>query len=172
MEIVEREDTLLTLTEAAAAKIRELMAEEPEGEAEVLRVAIQGGGCSGFQYGLGFDDGPVDDDVVEEQHGVTVVIDPVALGGRGARLGHGLRAECGLASGLVTVRAGRLDEVGRARRARCPASKGAVVGAAPDDVVRVDGEGRAPRLRLVLAAAARDQQRRRGQGKDAEVQVS
>ena len=33
MEIVEREDTLLTLTEAAAAKIRELMAEEPEGEA-------------------------------------------------------------------------------------------------------------------------------------------
>ena len=52
------------------------MAEDPEGESSVLRVAIQGGGCSGFQYGLGFDAGPVDDDETLEQHGVTIVIDP------------------------------------------------------------------------------------------------
>ena len=53
---------MVTLTEKAASKIRELMAEEPEGEVGVLRVAIQGGGCSGFQYALGFDRGPQDGD--------------------------------------------------------------------------------------------------------------
>jgi iron-sulfur cluster assembly protein len=75
MEIVERPDTtLVSLTPTAAEKIRELMAED--GESSVLRVAIQGGGCSGFQYGLGFDSGPVDDDQTLEQHGVTIVIDP------------------------------------------------------------------------------------------------
>ena len=76
MEIVERPDTLVSLTPTAADKIRELLAEEPEGGSSVLRVAIQGGGCSGFQYGLGFDSGPVEDDETIEQHGVTIVIDP------------------------------------------------------------------------------------------------
>ena len=76
MEIVERPDTLVSLTPTAAEKIRELMAEDPDGDTSVLRVAIQGGGCSGFQYGLGFDAGPVDDDVTLEQHGVSIVIDP------------------------------------------------------------------------------------------------
>ena len=76
VEIIERPDTLVSLTSNAAEKIRELMAEDPEGESSVLRVAIQGGGCSGFQYGLGFDAGPVDDDQTLEQHGVTIVIDP------------------------------------------------------------------------------------------------
>ena len=77
MEIVERPTTdLLAVTERAAAKIKELMATEPPGEAEVLRVAIQGGGCSGFQYGLGFDSGSQDGDLELDQHGVTVVVDP------------------------------------------------------------------------------------------------
>jgi len=76
MEIIDRPDTLVSLTPVAAAKIRELMTEDPEGETSVLRVAIQGGGCSGFQYGLGFDAGPVDDDETLEQHGVTIVVDP------------------------------------------------------------------------------------------------
>jgi len=76
MEIVERPETLVSLTPTAAEKIRELMAEDPNGETSVLRVAIQGGGCSGFQYGLGFDAGAVDDDETIEQHGVTIVIDP------------------------------------------------------------------------------------------------
>jgi iron-sulfur cluster assembly protein len=76
MAIVEQPTDLISLTPTAAVKIRELMAEDPEGESSVLRVAIQGGGCSGFQYGLGFDAGPVDDDTTIEQHGVMIVIDP------------------------------------------------------------------------------------------------
>ena len=79
MEIQERTETdaeLLSLTESAAAKVKQLMAEEPEGEAAVLRVAIQGGGCSGFQYGLGFDRGSQEGDLELELHGVPVVVDP------------------------------------------------------------------------------------------------
>jgi iron-sulfur cluster assembly accessory protein len=67
---------VLTITPNAATKIRELMAEEAEGDATVLRVAIQGGGCSGFQYELGFDRGPQDGDNEIEMNGVTVVVDP------------------------------------------------------------------------------------------------
>ena len=58
MEIAERPtETLIDLTPLAAEKVKELMAAEPDAESLVLRVAIQGGGCSGFQYGLGFDSG-------------------------------------------------------------------------------------------------------------------
>ena len=67
---------MVTVTENAAAKIRELMAQESEGEVSVLRIAIQGGGCSGFQYALGFDRGPQDGDNEVEMHGVKVVVDP------------------------------------------------------------------------------------------------
>ena len=65
---------LLSLTEAAATKIKQLLAEE--SGVEVLRVAIQGGGCSGFQYGLGFDSGAAEGDIELEQHGVSIVVDP------------------------------------------------------------------------------------------------
>jgi len=67
---------MVSVTESAATKIRALMAEEPEGEVSVLRIAIQGGGCSGFQYALGFDRGPQDGDNEIEMNGVRVVIDP------------------------------------------------------------------------------------------------
>jgi iron-sulfur cluster assembly protein len=67
---------MVTVTEKAASKIKELMAEEPEDGVSVLRVAIEGGGCSGFQYALGFDRGPQDGDNEIEMHGVKVVIDP------------------------------------------------------------------------------------------------
>ena len=67
--------TLITLTPGAAAKVRELLAEEADGDALVLRVAIQGGGCSGFQYGLGFDS-VAEGDVELELEGVPVVVDP------------------------------------------------------------------------------------------------
>ena len=67
--------TLVSLTPTAAAKVRELMAEEPE-ESLVLRVAIQGGGCSGFQYGLGFDNAPAEGDEILDLAGVRVVVDP------------------------------------------------------------------------------------------------
>jgi iron-sulfur cluster assembly protein len=77
VEIIERPtETLITLTPVAATKIRELLAEEPDGETLVLRVAIQGGGCSGFQYGLGFDAGPAEGDHELELEGIQVVVDP------------------------------------------------------------------------------------------------
>ena len=76
MEIQERPQTtpLLNVTAAAAAKIKQLLAEEQD--VSVLRVAIQGGGCSGFQYGLGFDRGAQEGDLEFEAHGVPVVVDP------------------------------------------------------------------------------------------------
>jgi iron-sulfur cluster assembly protein len=80
MEIAERladnPDMVINLTPVAAAKVKELMAEEPDAQTLVLRVAIQGGGCSGFQYGLGFDSGPADGDLELAFHGVRVVVDP------------------------------------------------------------------------------------------------
>jgi len=74
MEVQERVDNLVSLTPAAASKIRALMAEETD--VSVLRVAIEGGGCSGFQYGLGFDRGAQEGDVEYDCEGVTVVVDP------------------------------------------------------------------------------------------------
>jgi iron-sulfur cluster assembly accessory protein len=65
---------LVSLTPAAAAKISALMAEETD--VSVLRVAIEGGGCSGFQYGLGFDRGAQEGDHTFDCEGVTVVVDP------------------------------------------------------------------------------------------------
>lgn len=76
MATLEHPAILVSLTETAAAKIKELMAEEPAEEASVLRVAVQGGGCSGFQYALGFDRGVQEGDHELELHGVTVVVDP------------------------------------------------------------------------------------------------
>src|SRR2546423_662496 len=76
MEIAERTAAtpLMSVTESAASKIQQLMAED--ADVSVLRVAIQGGGCSGFQYGLGFDRGPQDGDLEFIAHGVPVVVDP------------------------------------------------------------------------------------------------
>ena len=65
---------VVTITAAAAAKIRALM--EQETDVSVLRVAIEGGGCSGFQYGLGFDHGAQEGDHEFEFEGVRVVVDP------------------------------------------------------------------------------------------------
>ena len=80
MEIIERPtETLLTITPTAAAKVRELMAEEPDGDTMVLRVAIQGGGCSGFQYGLGFDTEAAEGDQEFMLEGVNVVVDPYSV---------------------------------------------------------------------------------------------
>ena len=74
--VEQSETTVVTLTEGAAAKVSKLMAEEPVGEAEVLRIAIQGGGCSGFEYALGFDRSAQTGDHELEYHGITVVVDP------------------------------------------------------------------------------------------------
>ena len=74
MEIQERTESIVSLTAAAAAKIRDLMATEED--VSVLRVAIEGGGCSGFQYGLGFDRGAQEGDLEFDCEGVAVVVDP------------------------------------------------------------------------------------------------
>jgi iron-sulfur cluster assembly protein len=74
MEIAEHPTTLISLTATAADKIKELMAEEDE--VAVLRVAVQGGGCSGFEYALGFDRGAQEGDHELTLHGVDVVVDP------------------------------------------------------------------------------------------------
>ena len=74
MEIQERTESIVSLTPAAAAKIRDLMAGEED--VSVLRVAIEGGGCSGFQYGLGFDRGAQEGDHEFDCEGVKVVVDP------------------------------------------------------------------------------------------------
>src|SRR5690242_16549195 len=76
MATAEHEVSIVSLTPGAAAKIKDLMAEEPEGEAAVLRIAVQGGGCSGFQYALGFDRGSQEGDNEIESHGIRVVVDP------------------------------------------------------------------------------------------------
>ena len=49
MAVIETAE-VVTLTQRAAGKVHDLMAQEPAGEAEVLRIAIQGGGCGGFEY--------------------------------------------------------------------------------------------------------------------------
>ena len=76
MATVEEPTTVIGLTERAAAKIRELQAEEPDGDASVLRVAVQGGGCSGFEYALGFDTGAQEGDHVLDVFGIQVAVDP------------------------------------------------------------------------------------------------
>jgi iron-sulfur cluster insertion protein len=68
----------ITLTESAAKRITFLREQEQVGSAN-LRIAVSGGGCSGFQYGLSFDDQTNSDDRVFERDGVGVVIDQVSL---------------------------------------------------------------------------------------------
>ncbi len=68
----------LVLTESAAtAAISAMQREGVSGAA--LRVSVLGGGCSGFQYNLGFDQETRDDDVVLQQHGVRVVVDATSF---------------------------------------------------------------------------------------------
>ncbi|HWB50654.1 MAG TPA: iron-sulfur cluster insertion protein ErpA [Stellaceae bacterium] len=68
----------LTLTESAARRIAFLRKQEQVGDAN-LRIAVSGGGCSGFQYGLSFDDQTNPDDRVFERDGVGIVVDEVSL---------------------------------------------------------------------------------------------
>ncbi len=70
--------SLLTVTENAAKRIAFLREQENQPKA-MLRVSVSGGGCSGFQYGFGFDEAVNDDDTVIEAHGAAVVVDSSAL---------------------------------------------------------------------------------------------
>jgi iron-sulfur cluster insertion protein len=71
-------DRSITVTESAARRIAFLREQEQVGAAN-LRIAVSGGGCSGFQYGLSFDDQTNPDDRVFERDGVAVVVDDVSL---------------------------------------------------------------------------------------------
>jgi iron-sulfur cluster insertion protein len=73
------EERRIVVTENAARRIAVLRTEE-QAENAFLRIAVSGGGCSGFQYGLTFDDPRNDDDFVFERDGITVVVDDVSLG--------------------------------------------------------------------------------------------
>jgi iron-sulfur cluster assembly accessory protein len=64
----------MELTEAAAGKVKELLAEEGRGDI-ALRVAVQPGGCSGLRYAMYLDDQVSEADSTEEQFGVKLVID-------------------------------------------------------------------------------------------------
>ena len=68
----------LQFSAAAAAKVRELVAEEGNAALK-LRAYIQGCGCSGFQYGFEFDDGAEEGDIVIVNAGATLVVDPLSL---------------------------------------------------------------------------------------------
>ena len=68
---------MIALTDKAAENVKRLAAQDEE--ARVLRVAVEGGGCSGFQYAIGFDTGAEPDDLEVESHGVRVVVDPISL---------------------------------------------------------------------------------------------
>ena len=71
-------DRPLDFTPAAAGKVRELIADEGN-PALKLRVYIQGGGCSGFQYGFEFDEQQGEDDLAIATDGVTLLVDPLSL---------------------------------------------------------------------------------------------
>jgi iron-sulfur cluster insertion protein len=74
----EVEERRVVVTENAARRIATLRAQERADNA-LLRIAVSGGGCSGFQYGFSFDDQRNEDDVVFERDGVGVVVDEVSL---------------------------------------------------------------------------------------------
>ena len=68
----------LDFTAAAASKVSELIAEEDNQELK-LRVYVQGGGCSVFQYGFTFDEDQQDDDTAVDSDGVRLLVDPMSF---------------------------------------------------------------------------------------------
>jgi iron-sulfur cluster assembly protein len=75
---MEAPETAVSVSDTAAEKIRALTAADAESAEQALRVAVKGGGCSGFQYALALDK-PKADDHVFEQNGVSVVVDKVSM---------------------------------------------------------------------------------------------
>ncbi len=67
----------LTLSPAAAARVGVIA--EKQGKPAILRLSVEGGGCSGFQYKFDMADAPEADDSVSETDGVKLVVDPISL---------------------------------------------------------------------------------------------
>ena len=76
--VTERIPDPLVFTDAAANKVKQLIDEEGNANLK-LRVFVQGGGCSGFQYGFTFDEDISEEDTRMEKGGVTLLIDPMSL---------------------------------------------------------------------------------------------
>ena len=80
MTLVENTDVkTIDLTASAAVAVKELL-EKRDLDGYALRVYVQGGGCSGFQYGMALENNIREQDTVIEEHGVKVVIDEVSIG--------------------------------------------------------------------------------------------
>ena len=69
--------TSITVSDRAARRIGEILKGEPTGT--MLRVSVEGGGCSGFQYKFDMERAKAADDLVISRHGATVLIDPVSV---------------------------------------------------------------------------------------------
>ncbi len=69
--------TNVSMTERAARRIGQILQAEPAGA--MLRVSVEGGGCSGFQYKFDVDCTKADDDIVVARDGATVLVDSVSL---------------------------------------------------------------------------------------------
>lgn len=67
----------LTLSPSAAARVAAIA--EKQGKPAILRLSVEGGGCSGFQYQFGLAEEPKDDDIVAETNEVRLVVDPVSF---------------------------------------------------------------------------------------------
>src|SRR2546426_10434039 len=73
-----QEGHMITITESAAGKVKELLVEEGRNDI-ALRVAVQPGGCSGLRYAMYLDDQVGDADQTNEQYGVRLVIDRMSV---------------------------------------------------------------------------------------------
>ena len=74
---VSPDQAVVNLTQSAADQVRSMQEAQPENAGKPLRVYVEGGGCSGMQYGMVFDE-PRDKDLALEFHGVRVVVDEVS----------------------------------------------------------------------------------------------
>jgi iron-sulfur cluster insertion protein len=70
---------MITISETAAQKIKEIMVEEKQ-DGKDLRICIEGGGCAGFQYRFAFDEKKADDEVyAQEGFGFNLLVDPMSM---------------------------------------------------------------------------------------------
>jgi iron-sulfur cluster assembly accessory protein len=76
--ITHQEEAVITVTPEAVAKIKGLIAEK-ELTDHGLRVFVAGGGCSGMQYGMAFENSPRESDLISEIDGVRIIVDPISL---------------------------------------------------------------------------------------------
>ena len=76
-EVQEQRQPVINLTQSAAEHVRTMLTEQADNAGKFLRVYVEGGGCSGMQYGMVFDE-KRDEDLLVEFFGVTVLVDQVS----------------------------------------------------------------------------------------------